>query len=126
MRRRLEAGVDRSGLISHISERYGAAPDYPWGRASNYAVFRHRESRKWFGVLMDVPAPRLGLAGEGKVDVLNVKVDPDDVAALRLADFILPAYHMNKENWVSVVIEGGIPDDMLADLLETSHRLTSA
>ena len=116
--------MDRQGLISHVAERYGVAPDYPWSRWPGNAVFRHRSNRKWFGILMDVPAERLGLAGEGKVDVLNVKVDPDDVAALRLADFILPAYHMNKENWVSVVIEGGIPDDMLADLLEMSHRLT--
>ena len=85
----------------------------------------HHASRKWFGILMDVPASRLGLPGDGKVDVLNVKVDPDDAAALRLADFVLPAYHMNKQNWVSVLVEGGIPDDMLADLLETSHRLTS-
>ena len=121
---RLGAPLDRQEVISHIAERYGVAPDYPWPRWPGNAVFRHRGNRKWFGILMDVPAPRLGLAGEGKVDVLNVKVDPDDVAALKLADFILPAYHMNKENWVSVLIEGGVPDGVLADLLETSHRLT--
>ena len=116
--------MNRNELITHVAERYSVAPEYPWSRWPSYAVFRHRGNRKWFGVLMDVPAARLGLEGEGKVDVLNVKVDPDDTAALRLADFVLPAYHMNKENWVSVVIEGGVPDDMLADMLETSHRLT--
>ena len=117
--------MDRGGLISHVAERYGVAPDYPWPRWPNYAVFRHRGNRKWFCILMDVPAERLGLEGGGKVDVLNVKVDPDDAAALRLADFVLPAYHMNKENWVSVLVEGGIYDDMLFDLLETSRRLSS-
>ena len=118
------AALDRNELISHVAERYGVAPDYPWPRYPGNTVFRHRGNRKWFGILMNVPAERLGLSGDGKVDVLNVKVDPDDAAALRLADFILPAYHMNKENWVSVLIEGGIPGGMLADLLEESHRLT--
>ena len=116
--------MNRSQLISYVAERYGVAPDYPWPRYPGNAVFRHCGNRKWFGILMDVPAGRLGLEDDGKVDVLNVKVDPNDAAALRLADFILPAYHMNKENWVSVLIEGGIPDGMLADLLEESHRLT--
>ena len=118
--------MNRSELISHIAERYGVTPDYPWPRWPDYAVFRHRTSRKWFGVLMSVSAERLGLSGEGIVDVLNVKVDPDDGAALRLADFVLPAYHMNKENWVSVLIESGISDGMLANLLEESHRATAS
>ena len=117
--------MNRQELISHVAERYGVAPDYPWPRWPGNAVFRHQGSRRWFGILMDVPAHRLGLEGDVKVAVLNVKVDPVDVTALRLADFVLPAYHMNKQNWVSIVIGGGIPDDMLADLLEESHRLTS-
>ena len=74
---------------------------------------------------MNIPPSRLGLEGDGEIDILNVKVDPDDALVLRLADSILPAYHMNKKNWVSVVIEGDIPNELLLDLLETSHRLTS-
>ena len=67
---------------------------------------------------MDVPASRLGLSGEGKVDVLNVKVDTDHDAALSLADFVLPAYHIDKEKCASVLFEGGIADGMLDNLLE--------
>lgn len=116
--------MDRAGLISYVAERYGVVPDHPWPRWPDYAVFRHCVNRKWFGILMDVPAERLGLAGEGTVDILNVKIDPGDAAALRLADYVLPAYHMNKESWVSVVIEGGVTDGMLVELLDTSHSLT--
>lgn len=88
-------------------------------------VLRHAGNRKWFGIVMDVPAARLGLEGNNKADVLNVKVDPSEAAALRLADGILPAYHMNKEHWVSVLLGGRVSDEMLIELLETSYRLTS-
>lgn len=77
---------------------------------------------------MDVPASRLGLsetAADETVDILNVKVDPDDAIVLQLADSIMPAYHMNKENWISIAIEGDMPDTFVLDLLETSHRLTA-
>ena len=116
--------MKRSELFVHIADLYGAEPEYLWRSAPNYAVFRHGENRKWFGIVMDVPAARLGLEGEGVIDILNVKVDPEDALVLRLADGILPAYHMNKKNWVSVVLEGGIPSDMLLGLLEMSYRLT--
>lgn len=111
--------------MAHVAERYGVDPEFPWSRWPSYAVFRHRGNRKWFGVVMNVPPARLGLEGDDEVDILNVKVEPDDAVVLRLADSILPAYHMNKENWISVVIDGNVPDDLLLDLLETSHRLTS-
>ena len=116
--------MNRNELLSHVEQKYGVKPEYLWSRWPNYAVLRHSENRKWFGILMDVPAARLGLEGVDNLEVLNVKVDPEDALALRLADDILPAYHMNKKNWVSVLIEGGIPDEMLLDLIEMSHRLT--
>ena len=117
--------MKRNELISYIAEHYGVEPEYPWSRWPEYAVFRHPENRKWFGVLMNVPSSTIGLEDRGRVDILNVKIDPDDASVLKSADFILPAYHMNKENWVSVLIEGGIEDEMLSCLLATSFILTS-
>lgn len=117
--------MDRAELFSQVAQRYGVEPEYPWPRWPGNAVLRHTGNRKWFGIVMNVPAERLGLAGDDMVDVMNVKAHPDDVPALQLADGILPAYHMNKEHWVSVILDSGITDEMLLDLLEASHRLTS-
>lgn len=116
--------MDRDELFSHVSQRYGARPEYPWPRWPDHAVLRHNGNRKWFGIVMNVPAKRLGLEGDGTVDIVNVKADPEDVPALQLADGILPAYHMNKRHWISVILSGDLPDEMLLDLLETSYRLT--
>ena len=119
--------MDRNGLFAWVAQQYGVEPEYLWSSSPGAAVLRHATNRKWFGIVMDVPAARLGLEGEGndKVDVLNVKVDPSEAAALRLADGILPAYHMNKEHWVSVLLGGRVSNEMLIELLETSYRLTS-
>lgn len=38
---------------------------------------------------------------------------------------IMPAYHMNKKNWVSVRLDGELPDAMIEDLIDMSRRLTS-
>ncbi len=118
--------MTREELFAYVSERYGVQPEYLWAKWPHYAILRHPSNRKWFAGVFDVPAERLGLEGEGIVDVLNVKVDPDDALVLRLADDIMPAYHMNKKNWVSVRLEGTVPCELIEELLETSHRLTDS
>lgn len=117
--------MDRNGLFAQVAQRYGVEPEYLWPSSPGAAVLRHVGNRKWFGVVMDVPAARLGLEGNDKVDVLNVKVNLCEAAALRLVDGILPAYHMNKEHWVSILLGGRVSDEMLIELLETSYQLTS-
>jgi predicted DNA-binding protein (MmcQ/YjbR family) len=36
----------------------------------------------------------------------------------------LPAYHMNKEHWVSVILSGPLSADEIHELLADSHELT--
>ena len=40
------------------------------------AVLRHPENRKWYAVLMQVSREKLGLAGAGPVDIVDLKCDP--------------------------------------------------
>ena len=35
---------------------------------------RHPDTRKWFAIIMDVPKDKLGLTGQQRVDVINVKL----------------------------------------------------
>ena len=42
-----------------------------------FPVMRHPDTRKWFANIMDVPKDKLGLTGQQRVDVINVKLsDP--------------------------------------------------
>ena len=53
--------------------------------------------------------------------------DPDHPWAsgsLRTEPGIFPAYHMNKESWISVALDGSVPDDKLRMLLDISFELT--
>lgn len=75
---------------------------------------------------MNVPGTKLGLETRDDVDVLEVKVRPEHIGPLRRKEGILPAWHMNKEHWVSVILDGPLTTDEIYDLLYESHRLTSA
>ena len=61
--------MTRDELIGYVAERFSTDPEYPW--ADEAFIFRHRENRKWFAVAMRVPYRRLGLPGEGAVDIAD-------------------------------------------------------
>lgn len=73
---------------------------------------------------MDVPANRLGLCGDGQVEIINLKSGCALDLLIGGTPGILPAYHMDKRNWVSVLLDGGITSRELFALIDESHALT--
>ena len=85
----------REKIFAYIKKKYKAAPEYPWGEEDG-AVLRHGDNRKWFALVMNIGREKLGLAGEGRVDVINLKIDDMAFRDVLLQDKgIFPAYHMN-------------------------------
>ncbi len=58
---------------------------------------------------------------------LNLKCDPDDAIAYRdIYESITPGYHMNKKHWNTISIDGGVPDDVLEEMIDKSYELVVA
>lgn len=114
----------RKAVLNHVAKTFDIQPDYPWIKFPKYAVLRDPGSEKWFGIVMNVPKEKLGLAGEGEVDILDVKCDPDKAGSLRQMEGILPGYHMNKEHWISVVLDGSVATEHIHELIQDSYELT--
>ncbi len=118
----------RNGIIEYIGEHYSVDPEYLWKKYPDYAVFRHADNRKWFAIVMTVTAQQLhiapdSIAGES-VDIIDVKCDPDVNAALQGQPGFLPGYHMNHKNWITIMLDGRVPDEQIFELIDTSYDLT--
>ena len=113
--------TQREALLAFALTLTGAVADRPFEDDFDTTVTRHGAGGKWFGLFMRVSRARLGLTGEGAVDVVNLKLDPEDgYAAREMYPTVLPAYHMNKRHWVSVVLDGSVPQDFCELLVEKS------
>lgn len=42
-----------------VYEKYGINLDFPWHEFPDYEVFRHKDNRKWFGLIMNIPPGKL-------------------------------------------------------------------
>lgn len=111
-------------VVTHIYETYGREPEFLWAGDTDTAAIRHGYTKKWFAALMmNLPKEKLGIGEEGTMDVLNIKRDPQ----MALVDFehIFPAYHMNKEHWISVILDENTNREELYFLIDESYRLVS-
>lgn len=116
--------INREEIFTYVKEKFDTEPDYPWFKYPNYAVLRNNRNGKWYGVIMNVPTVKLGLSGEGRVDIINLKGDPEFNSLLRSQQGILPAYHMNKEHWITIVLDSSFPKGKIYDLINWSYNLT--
>ena len=89
-------------------------------------IFRHQGNRKWFAVAMRVSYRRLGIEREGAADVVNVKCGPLLMDSYRMQPGILPGYHMNKDHWVTILLDGSAEEPLIRELFEISYDLTNS
>ena len=108
-------------IVKHLQDIYGTGPEHLWAQYPTYSVFRHPLSRKWYAIIMDIPKSRLGLEGDEPVTVLNLKCSPLMVGSLLSEPGFFPAYHMNKTSWISILLDGSVPDEKGVPLLELSY-----
>lgn len=117
----------REKVYAYIKKKYKVSPEYPWAKYDDNAVFRHSDNKKWFALIMGVEKDKLGLSGNEYVDVINLKIDDmmfRDV--LVHTEGILPAYHMNKEHWITVILDGTVEENKVFDLIDVSFLATAS
>ena len=117
--------MNKTELQKYIAEAYSTVPDFPWESTPDAAVYRHENNRKWFALVMTIPKARLGIRSDGMIDIVNLKCDPLLVGSLRSEPGIFPAYHMNKDKWLSVALDGSADDEQIKMLLDMSFELTA-
>ena len=113
-----------------LAKLYGETPDYPFGDLPEAAVLRYPPNRKWYAIVMRVrrhlvtkepPDP------DGPfINVMNVKVGKNNAGNFTDAPGIYPAYHMSHTDWISILLDGPVPDETVLALLEASRDFAVA
>ena len=117
--------MNRQEFEKYILDTYGVSPEYPWIKYPFFSVFRHDSNNKWFAVIMTIDKRKLGINEDGQIDVVNLKCDANIIPSMWEQQGIFPAYHMNKEHWLTVAFDGITNDNNLKFLLALSYDLTN-
>lgn len=116
--------MKKEKIFEYAKKHFGSEPEYLWKNDSESCILRNKANGKWYGIIMKVQKEKLGLPGNEKVYILNVKCDPIMISSLITQKSFLPAYHMNKEHWISIIIENAEKNQIL-DMLHGSFDIVN-
>ncbi|MEE8843083.1 MAG: MmcQ/YjbR family DNA-binding protein [Lentilactobacillus sunkii] len=115
--------MTREEVMAYVLNKYDVQLEYMWKKYPSFAVLRHAQNRKWFGLVMNVEEAQLGLDGHGAEEIIDVKLDPKEVEFRQGTKGFLPAYHMNKNHWIAIRL-GQFDSKAICDLIDESYQMT--
>ncbi|MBO5494268.1 MAG: MmcQ/YjbR family DNA-binding protein [Eubacterium sp.] len=115
--------MNRYELTQFIEETFDIKGESLWVHFPNYLVFRNPRNKKWFGLIGDVERSKLGLEGQGKVDVFVFKCDPIMTGTLLDEKGFLPAYHMSRKSWMTALLDGSANEEKIKELACIAYEI---
>ena len=107
--------MDKEEIIKYCLTLENTYKDCPFPDDFESVTMKQCKNKKWFALIMNV---------NNKL-YLNVKTDPNYSDILRNTyDYIIPAYHMNKEHWNTIIVDEKVDNNLVKELIEQSYQLT--
>lgn len=73
---------------------------------------------------MNLDKGKLDTKDTGEIEIINVKLEPNQIKKLLKKKGFYPAYHMNKKNWITIILNDTVEDDYIMKLIEKSYSYT--
>lgn len=113
----------RNKVFEYVKENYGTNPEYLWAKTPEYAVLRRDDNSKWYAAVMNIPKRYLGIDSDEITDIIDVKCDKLMLGSLLMSDGFYPAWHMNKNCWITAMLDGSVSESMIFGLIDMSFKL---
>lgn len=110
-------------VIKYIKSNYNDELEFLWKKSPNNAIVRRKDSAKWYAVFMTISKNKLGFASNKIVEILNLHLKPPKAEELIMTGKYFPAYHMNKNHWISVLLDENTDYAELCKLVDESYTL---
>ena len=108
--------------IEYISEKYGDKPEFLWDDENG--IIRNSQNDKWFIVFMKVLPEKIGLKGNEKIEIIDIRYQKDQTNGVINNESIFPGYHMNKRSWITILMNGSLANEELFELIDNSYNLS--
>lgn len=106
-------------ILNYVYKTYKTKEEYPW---DNYDYFTLKVNNKWYLLFMEIPYKILKINKEGTASLINVKLDPEEIKKLIDNKNFLPAYHMNKKYWMTIILDNNIDINIVYSLIDQSYN----
>jgi len=110
-------------VIRYLRNVYDDELEFLWPRSPCNAIFRRKDTGKWYGALLTISRKKLGFDSDEVVEIADLRARPDEIGSLVDMKTYLPGYHMNKKHWYTVCLDGSVNIGEIFRRIDESYRL---
>ena len=110
-------------LIGYVRERYGCELEFLWARFEGNAVWRRSDTNKWFAAVLTVSRRKLGLNSDENVEIIDLRLPPEQMEKLVDGKRYFGGWHMNKKHWYTIILDGSVDFEELCERIDESYGL---
>ena len=119
------AGEITQAVINFVREKFGDELEFLWEKYPDAAIFRRKDTKKWYALLMSIPERKLKIDSDKVVDVIDLRGEPAEIEKLIDCKKFFPAWHMNKKSWFTIRLDGSVSAEKIFDKLKKSYTLAT-
>lgn len=112
-------------IVEFITKTFAVKENFPWAKHPNYCTFKTKIG-KWFVLILDIPAKKLNIGDEEMISIINLKGVPEKIQLLIDYKRFFPTYHMNKINWLTIILNKDTSLEQLKELIVESYHLVDS
>lgn len=106
-----------------IRNTYGDELEFLWPKSPKNAVWRRKDSRKWYGAVLTTAGNKVGLETSDIVEIIDLRMKKEQAEEVLARKHYYPGWHMNKKSWYTVVLDESVPDEELQRRIQESYEL---
>lgn len=110
-------------VIKYVREKFDDEPEFLWKRFPDNAIWRRKDNRKWYGLIITISKRKLGLDSDEIVEAVDLRSKLSLMAITVDNESFFPGWHMNKKSWYTIVLDGSIPTEEICRRIDESYNL---
>ena len=112
-------------IIEYVKEKYNDDLEYLWEKFPNNAIWRNKSNNKWYAVLLVLSLRKLGIQSDEVVDIIDLRYQKSSIKEIVDQKRVFQGYHMNKDNWITIKLDGSVDINYIYELIDNSFELSN-
>ena len=109
--------------IAYVRKTYGDELEFLWPKFPDNAIWRRKDTCKWYGAILTVSRKKLGLPSDEITEIIDLRIEPDQMDATIDNKRYFPGWHMNKKSWYTILLDGSVPTEEICRRIDQSYHL---
>lgn len=110
-------------VIDYVRDTYGDELEFLWTKFPDNAVWRRKDNNKWYGAILTVSKSKLGLSSNEAVEIIDLRLEQEQMTKTVDNKHYFPGWHMNKKSWYTIILDSSVPTEEICNRIDESYKL---